>query len=117
MDTNYKLIGKRIKFYRNQMHLSQMELAERTNLSVPYISYIETGKKKISLPVLLNIAKALHTTPNHLLVDHIIPTSKNPSDDLSIILDDCNHTEKLFIHDMLLSLKETIQDNRWFRER
>lgn len=117
MNINYKLIGKRIKTYRNQKNFSQMELADRTNLSVPYISYIETGKKKVSLDALINIAEALGTTPDHLLVDHIIQIDGRLSAEFSVILNDCNTHEKLFIQDMLYSLKDAIRNNKWFCER
>ena len=71
MNINYQIIGKRIKIRREQIQMTQMELAEITELSVPYISYIETGKKKLSLGTLINIANALSISPNELLMDHL----------------------------------------------
>lgn len=45
MSLNFKLIGRRIKEIRNLKRMSQAELAERVNKSVPYISHIETATK------------------------------------------------------------------------
>ena len=48
MTFNYKQLGKKIKNFRLEKRLSQEKLAELCNLSTSYISYIETGKKKIN---------------------------------------------------------------------
>lgn len=117
MNINYKLIGKRIKFYRNQKNMSQMQLAEKVELSVPYISYIETGTKRISLPVLIKIAEALGTTPNNLLTDHITPFAEQLPIELLSIIEDLNSYETQFINDMLKALKLAIRDNLWFTNK
>ncbi len=49
MAIDYKKIGRKIKALRMKKNLSQEKLAELCGLSSSYISYIETGKKKISL--------------------------------------------------------------------
>ncbi|MBO5239332.1 MAG: helix-turn-helix transcriptional regulator [Lachnospiraceae bacterium] len=76
-DINYKLLGLRIRKRRKQLHLTQIELAERTELSVSYISYIETGKKSPGLSCLLSIAQALNTTIDNLLTGTLSPSSHN----------------------------------------
>jgi DNA-binding XRE family transcriptional regulator len=48
-----------IKVWRDYRGLSQQELAETVGISVPYLSQLETGKRKGSLVVLAKIAKAL----------------------------------------------------------
>ena len=50
---NYELMGNRIKELRCVKGLSQATLAEYADVSVPYMSLIETGKKKIGLEVLV----------------------------------------------------------------
>lgn len=59
--TNSTLINiyNNIKKYRNEKKLSQSTLAELTDLSVDYISLIETGKRTPSLKSLLKIAEVL----------------------------------------------------------
>ena len=46
MSLNFKLIGLRVKESRLQKRMSQAELAERTDLSVSFISHIETENKR-----------------------------------------------------------------------
>ncbi len=48
-----------IRVWREYRGLSQQELAERVNISVPYLSQLETRKRKGSLEVLKVIAKTL----------------------------------------------------------
>lgn len=54
-----KLIGINIKAERLKKNLSQEQLAEMTNISIPTISLIETGKQNTSILNILEIAKAL----------------------------------------------------------
>jgi transcriptional regulator with XRE-family HTH domain len=55
----YLLIGKRIKHLRRLRNLTQAQLAEKVNLSVNYISQIETGVASPTITVLVAIAKEL----------------------------------------------------------
>lgn len=67
MKMNYKKMGKIIKAVRITKGLSQADLAEYTDLSVPYISHIETGRSKASLETIVNIASVLNVTVDRLL--------------------------------------------------
>lgn len=49
-----------IRVWREYRGLSQRELAEKTGISVPYLSQLEKGKRKGSLDVLAAIAHALN---------------------------------------------------------
>lgn len=55
-----KSFGKRVSAVRKSRDMTQQELAERTNMSVVGIAYIETGKRWARLGTLTKIAKALH---------------------------------------------------------
>ena len=61
MDENYlyKLLGKRIKYLREQRNLTQEKLAEKTGLSLDYIGKIEVSINKPGLKALFKIANAL----------------------------------------------------------
>lgn len=67
--TNSTLIKiyNNIKKYRTERKLSQNTLAEITDLSVDYISLIETGKRTPSLKSLCKIADALEVEPYKFL--------------------------------------------------
>lgn len=55
----YKLIGKRIKFFREKQNLTQENLAEKSGLSLDYIGKIEVCINKPGLKALIKIASAL----------------------------------------------------------
>jgi DNA-binding XRE family transcriptional regulator len=57
-----------IKVWRNYRGLAQPELAERAGVSVPYLSQLETGKRRGSLEVLNAIARALNLSLDDLVV-------------------------------------------------
>lgn len=61
------LVRTRLRSLRTSMGLSLDVLAERTNLSASTISRVETGKRTISLDVLLPLAKALQIDLDSLL--------------------------------------------------
>lgn len=62
-----KSFSERIKFYREQRNLYQVELAEIVGISTSYISSIEQGLRTPSLKVLKKLAKALKVSPKDLL--------------------------------------------------
>ena len=60
-------VRTRLRSLRNALGLSLDDLAARTNLSPSTISRVETGKRTISLDVLLPLAGALHIDLDTLL--------------------------------------------------
>ena len=67
MEYNQKKIGNKIKKRRNELGLSQKELAKKINISPAIMSQHENGDVAISLSKLIEIANVLDTTPNYLL--------------------------------------------------
>jgi transcriptional regulator with XRE-family HTH domain len=65
-----QVVRTRLRSLRNTLGLSLDELAARTNLSPSTISRIETGKRTISLDVLLPLAAALQVNLDTLLDVH-----------------------------------------------
>jgi len=63
-----KNIGFKVQFLRKKHDMSQLELAEKADLSYTTISHLEgTNARVISLISLYRIAKALDATPDQLL--------------------------------------------------
>ena len=62
MSLNYTHIGLRIREIRTLKHISQAELAEEIDMSVSYISHVETAMKKASLETLVRISNAFGIT-------------------------------------------------------
>lgn len=53
-------IGRRIRFFRDKLEISQEELAFKAHLHRAYIGQIERGEKNLGLINLEKIAKALN---------------------------------------------------------
>lgn len=62
-----KVVRTRLRSLRTTLGLSLDDVAARTNLSPSTISRVETGKRTISLDVLLPLASALHVGLDALL--------------------------------------------------
>lgn len=80
-------IGNEIRYYRMKQKLSQEKLAEKSNLSLNFISKLETGRiSNISLNKLLNICKALDIQLGKLVGDDIANTfSELPPSTIELI--------------------------------
>lgn len=115
MTLNYKFVGKRVRKYRKYMKISQQELAERIDMSVAYISHIETGRKRVSLETLVRIANVLRTTVDHLLIGNQIYDLVEYRTDLWLLLEDCSRYEKQSIYDAAVATKQILRDNAWLQ--
>ena len=59
-------VGRRIKFLRNEIGISQEELADRADIDRTYITSVECGKRNISIVNVEKIARALGVTLSKL---------------------------------------------------
>ena len=64
---NYEDVGKRIRYYRQSLGMTQEQLAFDVETSAAYISNIERAIKKPSLQKLLQVAEALDVSIEDLL--------------------------------------------------
>ena len=57
----YRIIGANIKYYREKAKLTQVQLAEQSQISISYLSKIEAAgcDKSLSISVLNQIANVL----------------------------------------------------------
>ena len=57
----YQVIGSNIKYYREQAKLTQIQLAEKVQISISYLSKLEASgcNKSLSISILNHIANAL----------------------------------------------------------
>lgn len=62
-----ELFGALIRQLRTERGLTQEALAERTDLSVSYIGFIERGENVPTLTIVLNLADALETDAAELV--------------------------------------------------
>ena len=64
-------LGKRINEVRKSRCLTADKLSELCNINATYLRQIEGGVKMPSLPVFIDICKALHISPDYLLQDEL----------------------------------------------
>lgn len=107
---DYDKIGQRVRFFRRARGLSQEELAEKINISVPHMSHIETGNTKLSLPVFVALTQALGIRADELLHD---PTSDHESiaRELASLLDSCTPAQARCVADIARAAKTTMERN------
>lgn len=70
-EKDYENLGMRIREQRNRAKLTQIQLAERANISYPFLGHIERGTRIPSLDTLVSICNALDVSPNLLLRDSL----------------------------------------------
>ena len=73
------------------------------------MSHIESGKTKVSLPSLISIANALHTTVDSLLHENIEATYDAFDKDFKDLLNDCTPKEKEILYQSALQLKNVMK--------
>jgi len=106
---DYYEIGQRIRKIRKAHGLSQEQLAEMVNISVPHMSHIETGNTKLSLPVFVEIAEALEVRTDDLLRDR--ETTGTAMEDILEVLKRCTVGEAGVIADIVRSAKLSMDKN------
>ncbi len=81
----YVGLGLAVKDLRERHGLSRKALAIRSGVSYPYLSEIETGKKRVSARALLLVSRGLEVRPYELLeaAERWIAGEQQPPDRLS----------------------------------
>lgn len=59
-----------IKVFREFREMTQNELVQKVDISIPYLSQLETQKRQGSIKVLTAIARALNVTLDMILVEY-----------------------------------------------
>ncbi|MEV2908462.1 helix-turn-helix transcriptional regulator [Paenibacillus larvae] len=72
-------LGKNVKFFRKQKKLTQIELAEKANMSRSYLADVERGRYNPSVDTLKAIAKALNIEVQLLLKEDLDDTEQKNS--------------------------------------
>jgi helix-turn-helix family protein len=101
-------INNQIRDLRIAKKITQQELAEKTNLSVPYISQIENSHRSISLETFIKIVRALEI----LLSDFFIPYSVTYDTELiELLLEIQKYQQHKKIVQKILEILELSQEN------
>ena len=115
MSLNFIIIGRRVKESRLQKRMSQAALAERIDMSVTYISHIETAKKQASLESLVRIANVLGVTVDHMLNGNQANDPAEYQTDLVQLIEGCTSYEKRIIYEIAFAAKQSLRENKWLQ--
>lgn len=110
MVVDYHAIGRRVKAARLKCGITQEVLAERTGLSLPHISNIETGNTKLSLPAIIRVANALSVSVDALLCDNVKQAKVIFEAELQQLLSDCTTEELRVLVEVLKATKRALRD-------
>lgn len=103
-------VGQTIRMLRKERGLTQETLAEAAELSAPYVSYIESGRKKASLDALIRIAEALQVTVDRLLSQVQGTPHEACVPELCELLQDCSLPERRAILEASRAFKQAMRD-------
>ena len=106
---DYIMLGKQIREIRRQRHLTQEKLAEKVDLSVPYISHLERGSKKPSLEVLTRLAESLGVTVDRLLAGNQVTDKTAYYPEVQELLADCSVLERVVLTEIVCAAKRSIR--------
>ena len=112
MALNIKIIGRRVKESRIQKHMSQADLAEQIDMSVTYISLIETAKRQASPASLVRISNVLGITVDNLLNGNQVNDLSEYHTEWVKIFEGCTSCEKRIIYEIALAVKCSLIENR-----
>ena len=77
------IIGKLVREYRLKKNLTQQELAELSDLSLPFINLVENNRRNLSVDTLLRILQAMEIEPS----DFFKPLSYSSNQDLQLLIE------------------------------
>ena len=99
------IIGKLVREYRLKKNLTQQELAELSDLSLPFINLVENNRRNLSVDTLLSILQAMEIEPS----DFFKPLSYSSNQDLQLLIEklqvkeDSSEYIKVFLNILRLS--------------
>ena len=99
------IIGKLVREYRLKKNLSQQELADLSELSLPFINLVENNRRNLSVDTLLRILQAMEIEPS----DFFKPLSYSSNQDLQLLIEklqvkeDSSEYIKVFLNILRLS--------------
>ena len=112
-EIDYRRLGKRIRKCRQDKGLSQEKLAERISASKNHMGYVETGKRSVSLLLLVRISNALEVSIEDLLVDSLEFVNSEAESEIKSILNGCSDKKAGILISMMKKLDKLMSANGW----
>lgn len=108
-----KALGARIQFHREQVNITQAELAERIGCTPQHISAIERGVKTPKLETFAEICTALKVPPNLLLCDWAADLDEMWEAEVAIALQVLTPQRRARVKPhLMLNLREIVEENK-----
>ena len=117
MEVDYKAIGQRIKIARIKKGITQEAVADLIDITPAHMSNVETGKTKVSLPTLIEIANALSVSVDTLLSDNVLASKIIFEGEAKELFKDCDEYEIRFLVDILKSAKTALRKDKEIRNQ
>lgn len=120
MSVDYSDLGMRIKRRREELKMSQAELASRADLSTQHISNVENARSKIGLDKLVTISNVLACSVDELLCGSMRTGGRSVyNDEIADIIDDFSDIEMRILPEFLRNysyicrlLKQNVEEGR-----
>lgn len=106
MALDYKLIGERLKKARVKKGYTQEKLSEILNVSIAYLSRIETGATHINLKRLNEICGLLDVSEAYILNGASNNSNSYLNNEIGSILKDCTPEKKELIYQVAKIISE-----------
>ena len=107
---DYASIGRRIALYRKRSSLTQAALSERLGVSESYVSQVERGSAKISLPRLVEIADLLDVDVALLVSDQATVSSQPFNTEIYELIRRWPSEHVSLLAKLLLCVNENVED-------
>lgn len=98
------VLGSNIRKIRKEVGWTQADLAEKTGISVPFMTQIELGRKSASLEVVQNIAAALNISYKQLFEENIAASNQEKTN-LSLLEQNITSSVVKKIHEEFIKIK------------
>lgn len=99
-------LGKRINIARKARGLTADRLSEMCSINATYLRQIEGGAKMPSLPVFIDICKALHISPDYLLQDDLEENEISRIREIEALWKDASPSEQELVIIMIKAVLE-----------
>jgi len=110
-----KKLGARIQEARRAQNMSQVDFADKLNISLSHMSDIETGKSNFGVDILMRITEVLQLSADKLLRTDIPEVNAIYAAEVESILDGCTPEEADTLLKMLREMKSAIGKTRSLR--
>lgn len=120
MKIDYIDLGVRIRKRREELKMSQAELASLTGLSTQHVSNVENARSKVGLEKLITIANVLDCSADELLCGSLKAGSRAVyNDEIAAIIEDFSDAEIRVLPEFLRNynyiyrlLKSDLEENK-----